>query len=1476
MDSVYNGIPVQPEITNRLLILIYMIMNRKIFTLLAGTFLMLFTVFSAIAQGPREHFINKQPLKLLGAPVDKLVLGANDYYHLKMEAVSLGGNILNVNDIVANYPGNEFVLYMGNQFADQTYPIFISQLGKAGESGSYWGTNASLTNDFWFPNDPGFDQAKSLESASSLWCTVVRTYDQGQNIAFDFTNKFHKGTMLDVDNNDYESWGRDFGDGYQTNYAASLATDGVIFTPGAISDWHFSKKYATGLETQKPLFSYITKDTVAVLCIDLDALTPTTGSLDDYEGAHVYVKIAAADDVLAGLVPGMIYFTLYEGAPFVLDALDFNTMFATKAWDDKNNLKFNPDVNPATIKNLFKGNLFAEHIDAGTIQFDLPAQFEADYFGTVATPVEPLYDLYYNAPGLTTPGINGVYDLNDKPIDDMSFDGTGNLAVFMPITGAPSVSGITGSGNFDDFGYMYLKQGETGAAADSFLYAKREYYEENLGGDKFLTFGWRELQTSAATPSDNQLLDDYFLYGQSIWRLVYYPSGDSIYINPFQATYLPTWDADMVKTSPTSTVGNENKAITWNHLIAQASDFYTFRATHWLNMEDIDLTAGSTVGEMSEARLRYGIRSVGNNNPVFYRHYHHNYVTMQNLTGTVRVVTLGNGSIKDDHTIDTHINFGVYEPCKVGTTTRTTIPSDLYLIRNAAGEYLHVPFYSATDSVLWSVIEYDTKTNTAVHPELLPSYQWVVLKRYEGSETSQITIYNREFDGTKFNIQLYNTPMNKFDIVGPQYHWNSVAVNHSVTKFESDNKTSTFIALPKEIKENKLLGYEYIDRDTAQVNVYSLNLLHQYDSDRYINWKGDYWRYPNTDTVVYVLGKGHYNKLFFKLDTAKNYSKLKGFGFDPDDHNSYKIPYLVQLERQPYMLNFEDPYKLLCRNLFGMMNGIQAEYIMANNEKINKSFLGTPIFNLRHTVHQMIDGKLTPYFALAQRVNDQSYNPQIPSDRAAFSDYLTATYGSLAAAQIIAQVDHSIALGHTQNDALETGVFAAKFHDSTGKLMFVQRGDEAQIISDFRLVKNEDPIYRRFNSIYDKSDLDADDAPKFLKFYWMDRESYEMFENTGEWASQKAYWSNYNIGYQKPQGEKNYLGYINTLQAGESPRTSIYVDTAYINRGTGPVKPQYLLVVDPTWPDAQLVCDEDGNFINVSEDYLRGRFLINATDSARGVGPGVGITSVRAVASPTDPVAFDKNNQEIGRSYLWENNWERLVFTDAIHAYKYDALYLVAGVDLTPYMYSGSDIIDISKLDAAAADTNKVTTAANPIRKIFLGDNLHKDAVFQMRLIERESKQFIIESETGTAEGMPIAGVNLNRRWGTSYGQLNSNGPMIAPCVGAWIKDQNGPAVVSRSDMVMEISNGLKMDVYQTDEFPTQNDAIEVAAPEVIGGYNAVNILGAAGKKVVISNVLGQTVASLVLSSDNAAVAAPKGVVIVAIEGEAAVKTLVK
>ncbi|KKB45787.1 hypothetical protein HMPREF1212_04943 [Parabacteroides sp. HGS0025] len=104
-----------------------------------------------------------------------------------------------------------------------------------------------------------------------------------------------------------------------------------------------------------------------------------------------------------------------------------------------------------------------------------------------------------------------------------------------------------------------------------------------------------------------------------------------------------------------------------------------------------------------------------------------------------------------------------------------------------------------------------------------------------------------------------------------------------------------------------------------------------------------------------------------------------------------------------------------------------------------------------------------------------------------------------------------------------------------------------------------------------------------------------------------------------------------------------------------------------------------------------------------------------------------------------------------------------------------------------------------------------------------------------------------------------------------YLKNINGVVVVAKG-----YEAGDKFDLAAEHSIPTANEGINTSEVSVIAKEGEVVINGAAGKTVVITNVLGQTIANTVLSSDNATISAPAGIVVVAVEGEAAVKAIVK
>ena len=89
-----------------------------------------------------------------------------------------------------------------------------------------------------------------------------------------------------------------------------------------------------------------------------------------------------------------------------------------------------------------------------------------------------------------------------------------------------------------------------------------------------------------------------------------------------------------------------------------------------------------------------------------------------------------------------------------------------------------------------------------------------------------------------------------------------------------------------------------------------------------------------------------------------------------------------------------------------------------------------------------------------------------------------------------------------------------------------------------------------------------------------------------------------------------------------------------------------------------------------------------------------------------------------------------------------------------------------------------------------------------------------------------------------------------------------------------DVKKALVLSVTEGD--PTANEAIEAESGiEVIGGQGVVTVQGAAGKVITVANILGQTIANQVAASDNVTIAAPAGIVVVSVDGEAT-KVIVK
>lgn len=90
------------------------------------------------------------------------------------------------------------------------------------------------------------------------------------------------------------------------------------------------------------------------------------------------------------------------------------------------------------------------------------------------------------------------------------------------------------------------------------------------------------------------------------------------------------------------------------------------------------------------------------------------------------------------------------------------------------------------------------------------------------------------------------------------------------------------------------------------------------------------------------------------------------------------------------------------------------------------------------------------------------------------------------------------------------------------------------------------------------------------------------------------------------------------------------------------------------------------------------------------------------------------------------------------------------------------------------------------------------------------------------------------------------------------------------------LADAMKVFV-EAQDAPTSNEGTpSVSAVSVIASEGQITIAGADGKRVAISNILGQIIANQVITSSDATISVPAGIVVVAIEGEEAVKAIVK
>ena len=816
------------------------------------------------------------------------------------------------------------------------------------------------------------------------------------------------------------------------------------------------------------------------------------------------------------------------------------------------------------------------------------------------------------------------------------------------------------------------------------------------------------------------------------------------------------------------------------------------------------------------------------------------YIYMAKLDGT-NVLTVntdktegtnGNAPASQNITIKTSADYS--------SLTLTTLPDGVYLIqyKSTGG---HLPKQNDAYAIAnlagnfgWAAQARNQDFNH------MPAAQWVVKKKGTSS-IAPISITNREFDDqTHWNVP---SDVQLFAVSGQ--------ADQAFYFHNGDKDTVSFVKVADELVKDTKLGYKYVTENEAKVQTYLFNYLHGLAENKYLNTPSD------KDSIVRVDENGA--KTNFRLELVVKDDK---YGYEDGlVRNAYYITdgkgrYLsFDSTKDKYMMKSNPTAYFLKENnckdgvdYYALVEACFAEVASTNDDYATRR--GNSYYGYSYTSTDPALGTTYYYY----RANDKD-GGQVIAD-GSFDAYLykwnssndnfeiekigsVTTYESSDYASVKASVDDNT-LDLTQ------GILNDKFYSEIRT-------------SAFAVAMDDSPLYRRFNNV--SLGESAADAPDSLAFVESIRNEYLM----DEW--------NKNLTAE----DVDYAGIWNKDKA--DGKLFFHVDTAWVNRGLGNIKPQYLISVARNDQEGTpgIPCtyehnhyDNAGNQVDAAHcshatqghaGFAYGKYLVNFSDSAQA------LIDRKVVANP---YMFTTNTSS-------NSAYTRVGFVKAIHAG--DSLFVLT---------NGFENMDPSKLDTATIIANYKKAKLENFIVDLVGDN-HKNVTWSFRYINPDNVANVTEEGTNNSFLFESnvygddTDNNIHEYYRTVIGGAAEQA--IAPISGtAWLKMHNGCLVLTdRSSSFNAAKTGgdgalvFNVDrMTKDDEFVTSIDDANVEGVSVIAGNGTVTVQGAAGKSVVITNILGKVVAETVLTSDNATIAVPAGIVAVAVDGEEAVKVVVK
>ena len=810
----------------------------------------------------------------------------------------------------------------------------------------------------------------------------------------------------------------------------------------------------------------------------------------------------------------------------------------------------------------------------------------------------------------------------------------------------------------------------------------------------------------------------------------------------------------------------------------------------------------------------------------------------------------------------------------------------------------------------------------------MPATQWVVEQQQCLEEASDINynkyptvrITNREFANNVFDGQLYKDENgNLFTINHRDYNWapvQSTVDKHVYTAYNAHNgialNCADTIAFEK-VANPTTLGYFNAEEDVLRENVYNFkhlenlqftnvlgiqDLAAQMDtlrlmpetaddlSSQFELFRAEGW-YPEMDYKD-VIVNGEVKKEFAGTYSFNYVDSLK-YGYASEAANApqlYKTYYKVKLKDANLIDN--DHRFLAVKNQHKYVIAREADILNPANNlefaivslKENNCIDGThayAIVNAERYTFVNVNNPETQLKNLSREkivVAEYGKVYEVYYDKKEYEDYLEdneLTYDEIAAlwkgglnsefVKKFARVTRAWASSLNADGDYEFGTGedlenpyyyhpSLNNYNMEGKLEIENATYEAKVATNCETTSDAFavvPVPRRLYRTLD-NELVLNDK-KAIDIQTVDIQGNESLIEDSHSQQASFYKMNYLGAENYGDPSKNEGFYVDFVQASKDSRM-----------------PQYMFVVAADSVPAYEYCDcgIDGHAqhgINSgcghSENYagyVDGRFLVNFNDSVK--------ASIDKLIPGIDKFAFD--------------NYTRLGFVEAVH--RGDSLYVLKA----PYTLESIKEEAKDGSGKYIIPTFLSKEKEGEVYDIVPLDGKHNNAVFALRNTEDDENSFLIESNdcfNNPETGKPMSIFSKVGSFAGAWIKIHNNVPVLAK-----VEDKNGnhntgdttDSWLNMGDWVTGGTYGelinqaarFTFNAIDKDSEATANEEIAAGSVVVAGTNGAVVVKGAEGKNVIVSTILGKVVANEVVSSDNATIAAPAGVVVVSVDGE--------